>query len=114
MIDKVALSQYMRVEGKDKQERASASRKSEGSSETKASAEDKVVISGEAQKAEEVARFTKMAQDTPAIDDKKVAALKAAIDRPDFLDKIAKNFAEKIAEKLVEALDANYDMPKDA
>jgi anti-sigma28 factor (negative regulator of flagellin synthesis) len=114
MIDKVALSQYTRVENKEKTEKVSVSRKPASSESVRVSDVDRVAISEQAQKAEEVARFTKMAQESPAIDEQKVAALKDAINKPQYLDHLAKNFAEKIAEKLVEALDAQYDLPKDA
>jgi len=104
MIDKVALSQYMRVENKDTQTQNAASRKTDAVKVVTQTNQDKVAISNEAQKAEEVARYTKMAQNIPAVDEQKVKDLKKTVNEPGYLDSAAKQYAVHIADRLVEAL----------
>jgi anti-sigma28 factor (negative regulator of flagellin synthesis) len=103
----------MRVDSQEKQERVSTAKKAADITVSGITNSDKVAISPEAQKAEEVARFTKMAQEGQSMNADKIAALKAAIVKPAYLDSLSENFAEHIAQKLVEAFETQYDLPKD-
>lgn len=114
MIDKISMAQYMNVEKKAKADKAArkdvpSRSKVESSSE---GIQDKAVISNRAKKAQEIAKFTKMAKAMPAVDADKIKEFKLKTKSPRYLKNLAKDFSEKIADKIVEAIDARYE-PED-
>ena len=70
---------------------------------------DIVKISDAAQKAQEAAKYTKIAKALPEVDTEKVAEIEVKASAPGYLKNLAKDVAEKIADKLIEAIDARYE-----
>lgn len=107
MINKVGLSQYLKVDNKGKETKAASSR---ASSDVQAKVvEDKAVISNAAKKAQEVVKYTKIAKSLPPVNTEKVKEFKVKTKSPNYLKNLAKNLSEKIADKMIEAIDARYD-----
>lgn len=107
MINKVGLSQYLKVNEKGKDTKA-ASSKSSSDIQAK-TVQDKAVISQEAKKAQEVVKYTKVAKAMPPVNAEKVKAFKVKTKSPNYLKNLAKNLSEKIADKMIEAIDARYE-----
>lgn len=109
MIEKIGLSQYIKIEEKTKveQDRKKEEVRKEPPPPPQ-EADARAEISREAKHAQEVDKFTEMAARMPAVDEKKVEDFKIQVAEPNYLKNLARSVSEKIAERIIQSIDMRF------
>jgi hypothetical protein len=106
MIERIAITQYGKIDNAAKSEPKATPRVSKAS---QAAPEiDKIEISDAGNRAREAVKFVQVAREMPEIDIQKISEIEIKMESPVYLKQLAKNVAENIADRIIEAIDARY------
>ena len=107
MIERISNQQaYLKIEEQQKAKQQDAAKKD---IRVEVRKQEQLTISNEAKRAAEVAKYTKQAKEVEPEKNERVKELKNLIGRPAYLQNMARSVAERIAEKIVQSIDARYN-----
>jgi len=106
MIERIAITQYGKIDNTAKSEPKETPRVSKAS--MSASEIDQIEISDAGKRAREAVKYVQAARSMPEIDVQKVSEIEIKMESPVYLKQLAKNVAENIADRIIEAIDVRY------